>query len=418
MTQVISRFGATTASMAQRLDRYAEITAALGIRPTWPTTACVLGRHPDLLRRQVERGAELALHGLVHGDHALLDRAQQYAAIARAREIFERHGVRPTGFRGPYLRYNESTIAVLRELGLRYHSSQAVSFPLRGGDPGNGRAGESYRLALELYGALDARRVAVTPRLRDGLVDIPVAVPDDEILIDRLGATRDARTAEWLHVLDLTHRRGDLFTLQLHPERIPELGEALRATLTEARRRQPSIYIATLDEIASWWLRRSHFSLTVTRIEEGRSSVRFYADRDATLISRGIERDAPWYGRDAVSRQAEFEVRSPRMPVVGVSRRSPLAVRHFLAEEGFPIEISEDQSAYGALVDADPATWTEAEVLAQIDAAPGPLVRTWRWPNAARSALAVTGDIDALTLFDFAVRSWETRAAAAGGGHS
>jgi hypothetical protein len=95
-----------------------------------------------------------------------------------------------------------------------------------------------------------------------------------------------------------------------------------------------------------------------------------------------------------------------------------LAVRHFLAEEGFPIEISEDQSAYGALVDADPATWTEAEVLAQIDAAPGPLVRTWRWPNAARSALAVTGDIDALTLFDFAVRSWETRAAAAGGGHS
>jgi hypothetical protein len=106
------------------------------------------------------------------------------------------------------------------------------------------------------------------------------------------------------------------------------------------------------------------------------------------------------------------------VPLVGVSRRSPSAVRRFLGEEGFPVEISDDPSAYGGYIDADPAGWTETEILARLDAAPGPLVRTWRWPNAARSALAVTGDIDALTLFDFAVRSWETRAAAGGGGQS
>jgi len=44
-----------------------------------------------------------------------------------------------------------------------------------------------------------------------------------------------------------------------------------------------------------------------------------------------------------------------------------------------------------------------------IEKAPGPLVRVWRWPDGARSALAATGDIDALTLRDFVVRSWETR---------
>src|SRR6267143_1290979 len=92
--QVLSRFGASTTSMLHRLDRYAEIVGALGIRPTWPTTASVLARHPRLLRRQADRGAEIALHGLVHGDHAVLDRAQQHAAIARARAIFERHGIR------------------------------------------------------------------------------------------------------------------------------------------------------------------------------------------------------------------------------------------------------------------------------------------------------------------------------------
>jgi len=34
-----------------------------------------------------------------------------------------------------------------------------------------------------------------------------------------------------------------------------------------------------------------------------------------------------------------------------------------------------------------------------------------------RSALAVTGDIDALTLRDFLLRSWETRASAQAGRH-
>ena len=128
--KVLSRFGATSSAMAQRLDRYDAIAAELGVRPTWPTTACVLARNPELLRRYVDRGAELAVHGLVHGDHAMLERAEQRDAIARALEIFAHAGIEATGFRGPYLRYNAATIEVLRELGFRYHSSQAVLFPV------------------------------------------------------------------------------------------------------------------------------------------------------------------------------------------------------------------------------------------------------------------------------------------------
>jgi len=64
---------------------------------------------------------------------------------------------------------------------------------------------------------------------------------------------------------------------------------------------------------------------------------------------------------------------------------------------------------FGAYLDVADGEWTEIAVLARIDAGPGPLVRLGRWPNGARSALAVTGDVDALTLGDFAIRSWETR---------
>jgi peptidoglycan/xylan/chitin deacetylase (PgdA/CDA1 family) len=407
---VFSRFGATPSAMARRLDRYESITRGHAVRPTWPTTACVLERHPELLRRYADRGAELAVHGLVHGDHAAVDRRRQQETIARAFDIFERAGLRPYGFRGPYLRYNEATRDVLRALGVRYHSSQAFVFPMVSTDI-DATAAARYALALKLYAAVDARTVAVRPRLQHGLVDIPVAVPDDEILLDRLRLAEPALAAEWLHILELTHRRGELFTVQLHPERIGELGPALDATLNEARGRRPAVWIARLDEIAEWWLRRSHFSLRVTRAGAGRCKVRLEADADATLLVRGLGVPrSPWYGADARCESRQFEAEAARLPVVSVSRRSPAEVAAFVAEEGYATQISDHGDGFGAHVDVATRTWSEAAVLETIAAAPGPLVRVWRWPDGARSALAVSGDIDALTLRDFVARSWETRA--------
>jgi peptidoglycan/xylan/chitin deacetylase (PgdA/CDA1 family) len=406
---VVSRFGATASAMARRLERYRSIAEAHGVRPTWPTTACVLERHPELLRRYADLGVELAVHGLVHGDHAALDFRRQHETITRALDIFARAGLRPSGFRGPYLRYNEATREVVRALGLRYHSSQAFVFPMLSTDVDDAAAAR-YALALKLYAAVDARTTAVRPRLQDGLVDIPVAVPDDEILLDRLRLAEPALSAEWLHVLELTYRRGELFTVQLHPERIHELGNALDATLAEARERRPAVYIARLDEIAEWWLRRARFSLRVTRTSEGRCRVRFDADADATLLVRGLAVPrSPWYGAESRCDSREFDAEAERLPVVSISRRSPPEVARFVAEEGFVTQISDAGDGFGAHVDVSTPTWSEAAVLDSIASAPGPLVRSWRWPDGARSALAVSGDIDALTLRDFVARSWETR---------
>jgi peptidoglycan/xylan/chitin deacetylase (PgdA/CDA1 family) len=406
---VVSRFGATASAMARRLERYESITRAHHVQPTWPTTACVLERHPDLLRGYADRGAELAVHGLVHGDHAAVDHRRQQETISRALEIFARAGLSPAGFRGPYLRYNEATREVLRALGLRYHSSQAYVFPMPATEF-DSAAATRYALALKLYAAVDARSAAVRPRLTGGLVDIPVAVPDDEILLDRLRLAEPALSDVWSHVFELTYRRGDLFTIQLHPERIRELGDALDATLTAARSRRPAVYVARLDQIAEWWLRRSRFSLRVTSAGDGRCRVSLDADADATLLVRGLDVPAaPWHGPESRCVRHEFEVGATRLPLVSVSRRSPPAVEQFVAEEGFATMISDDARPFGAHVDVATPTWSESAVVDSIAAAPGPLVRVWRWPDGARSALAVTGDIDALTLRDFVARSWETR---------
>ena len=55
-------------------------------------------------------------------------------------------------------------------------------------DPAQARVA-SYGLALRLYSAHDAASVAARPRLRDGLVDIPVAIPDDETMVENSQST-------------------------------------------------------------------------------------------------------------------------------------------------------------------------------------------------------------------------------------
>ena len=46
----------------------------------------------------------------------------------------------------------------------------------------------------------------------------------------------------------------------------------------------------------------------------------------------------------------------------------------------------------------------ETRVWAEIDGGAFPLLRFGRWPHGSRSALSLTGDIDALTIGDYAHR--------------
>ncbi|HEX2078344.1 MAG TPA: polysaccharide deacetylase family protein [Longimicrobium sp.] len=407
---IVSRFGVTATPMEARLRRFDELTAQFGVRPSWAITACILDRNRRAVSRFVERGVEFAIHGLVHDDHSLRSLDEQRASIARAAELFRAAGVPFRGFRCPFLRGNPATDQAVRELGLLYHSTQPVVFDTA---PALGaRAAEAFgRTLRHLYSsAVEAERVAVRPALRAGVVHIPVALPDDEIMVERLRLTEEEQTAVWLATLDATWREGELFTVQLHPERTDECAAALAATLAEARARRPTVWIATLERIAEWWRRRARTRLEVMPLDGGRYRVRMDGDPQATLLVRGLSgiETIPWHGEDRISPAWELEVAAERKPVVGVSPRTPPSVLAFLAEEGFPAERGEDPARFGAWVDVHGRT-DEKRVLAAVESSRGPLVRLGRWPAGARSALSVTGDIDCMTLQDFALRLWETR---------
>ena len=282
---IVARFGVTASPMEERLRRFDELTAEFGVRPSWAITACILDRNRRAMQRFAERGVEFAIHGLVHDDHSLRSLDEQRTSIARAAELFRAAGVPYRGFRCPFLRGNSATDEVVRDLGLLYHSTQPVVFDTA---PALGaRAEEAFRRTLRhLYSsALDADTIAVRPSLRSGVIHIPVALPDDEIMVERLRLDEEQQTAVWLGTLDATWQRGELFTVQLHPERTDECAAALAATLAEARARRPAVWIATLERIAEWWRRRARTKLEVMPLEDGRYRVRMEGDPAATLLA-------------------------------------------------------------------------------------------------------------------------------------
>ncbi|MBW3572558.1 MAG: polysaccharide deacetylase family protein [Gemmatimonadetes bacterium] len=407
---IVARFGVTAAPMEERLRRLDELTAEFGVRPSWAITACLLERNRKTILRFAERGVEFAIRGLVHDGHGRRSLDDQRASIARAAEVFRAAGVPCRGFRGPFLRDNRATDETVRELGLLYHSAQPVVFDAAAAL--DARAEEAFRRTLRhLYaGAVDADAVAVRPSLRGGVIHIPVALPDDEVMVERLRLHPEQQAEVWREMLDASWRRGELFTVQLHPERTDECAAALAAILAEARARRPAVWIATLERIAEWWRRRAQTRLEVMPLEDGRYRVRMEGDPAATLLVRGLPGvdAAPWHGPDGIARAAEFQVMADRKPVVGVSARTPSSVLTFLAEEGFPAERGEEPARFGAWVDVAGQS-NEKQVLQGVESCTGPLVRLGRWPAGARSALSVTGDIDCMTLQDFALRLWETR---------
>lgn len=411
---ILSRFGLTESQMARSLARYLDLAERYGAYPTLPITARVLARHPAMIRRLVDRGVEFAIHGLVHNDHASLGLDEQRASITEAAALFRAARVPFSGFRAPYLRANSATDEAVRSLGLRYHSSRAVAFAALPERVTTGARGDAYRRALQFYGALDAARQPVRPRAWRGLIDIPVAVPDDEIMVDRLRLDERAKVATWLAMLDQTYDRGDLFTLQLHPERIHDCAGALEAVLAAARQRTPPVWTARLADIAGWWTRRGTARLAVEPVEPNCYRVSLSGPEDARLVVRGaaLAGVASWFGDEQLLDDRSLTLRSAVKPVVGVSGQSPATVLEFLREEGYPTELADDPRPFAVHLDVRGDQYDEIDLLQQVARARGPIARLARWPNGARAALAVTGDIDSITLQDFGLRLWETRASA------
>lgn len=401
---ITQRYGLTSAQMNGALSLFSDVLQRYQCGATFPITAVTLARNGPVIAAYQSQNIEFAMHGLVHIDHSQLSLAQQTEQIKRAAAIFQRENVALTGFRCPYLRWNEDTLAAISANGLLYDSSQALCW-----DVAQNYDTEDYQRVLGFYRAKSARVYPALPKLAGQVVQIPYSVPDDEALIERFQLSDPgAMSRVWLAILAQTHSSGELFTLGLHPERIRLLHQPLAETLAQARSLSPRVWIARLDEIARWWLARRETTFNLQSIDDNRYYLTVNGPVGLAVLGRHISvetKTEPWRGGFERIFSTEFQFQAQKRPCIGVSLASPVALTEFLRQQGFWVEVSDQPHLYSIYLDQSQFNpEDERPLLAQLAQSNAPLICVGRWPNGAQSALSITGDIDAVTLWDYLLR--------------
>ncbi len=143
----------------RNIERILQLFSDSGTKATFFTLGWIAERYPQMVRRIVENGHELASHGLAHyrADHQ--SRPQFLADVTRSKVLLEDiggtavNGYRATSF--SISRRNLWALSVLDEAGYKYSSS---TFPI----------------AHDLYGIPEQPRFAFYPFADSKFVEIPI----------------------------------------------------------------------------------------------------------------------------------------------------------------------------------------------------------------------------------------------------
>jgi hypothetical protein len=387
---IVRSYGLTPSKTVQALDQFVQILQGFHCGATFPITA-------------------VAVHGYRHIDHSQLTLQEQVTQLRRAQDVFAAARIPVTGFRSPYLRFNEPLHTALSQVGLAYVSNQPILWDVLDVESLHPAARIAYERAVALYAPWPAEEQSALPHLCGRLVEIPVSLPDDEILLDRLqGDLNGLLESAWLRMLTETHQRQELFTLQLHPERVSRCASALAALLAKARSLDPPVWVARLDEIATWWRTRFQAKVTVTSNNSGELRLDLKGPEGTNMLVRTVEvvgPVSPWYNDYRRCETRTLILKTNTRPFIGVPTGTSPELVSYLQEQGYIVEASDISHNYSIYLDEPAAiTGKKRALLAWIDAGNKPLVKLGRWPHNACSALAITGDIDALTLWDYGLR--------------
>ncbi|MBI5030562.1 MAG: polysaccharide deacetylase family protein [Chloroflexi bacterium] len=397
------RYGLTPKQMDRTLGHFVTLLGKYKCGATFPITTAILGRSRGVVEKYQAQRIEFAAHGYYHTDQTLLSFDQQLEQSLAARQLFADRGVRCDGFRSPYLRFNPMTLAAIKQAGFVYDSSQALAWDI----PKEMETPE-YRRALDFYGAVSAAVYPALPRWDNDLIRIPYCLPDDEAFVDRFHTNPARMTELWSSILKSTHVRGELFTVAIHPERILFCQQALSRVLDDARKLQPRVWMTQLYQIADWWKARTQAQVRVTDDASGETTVLVNGLEGVRLFARHVQVTSETRNWDHSFVQAEspfIKFRAARRPFIGVSPSSPAYLSSFLRQQGYIVQVSSEAMNYSFYLDRSHFVYEdERPLLDEIEQGDFPLVRIGRWPNGARSALCVTGDIDALTIWDYALR--------------
>ncbi len=419
---VFTRFGFSESPIRHALYTIIDTLQRYNGAPTFFIPAVVLGRHPKLISEIALDGAEIGIHGYVHNDYRTLSESEQYKQTEKAVAIFQHLQIPYLGFRNPYLGWTDEALRVYAALNFTYESNEAVLHQVVDLDTFSPLLRRGFDKSLALFQATPCTIYALRPHFEGEILRIPTSIPDDEMLFDRLRITDSGEVGHiWSRVMQRVYDRGGLYTLNLHPERGVLCKPALEQLLSYARSRPLPVWVARIGDVAQWWKEHSAFRLNVTSLCSDRWQVEANCTARATLLARHLtveDRPAsPWYGADLHVQSHCFTVTATCCPCIGVSQQTPQQVLDFLYEQGYPAMrcTQEEAPTYAMYLDKpeglgetrEEQAACKSSLIQQIEDLEAPLLYFGCWPSGNRAALAISGDIDSVTVQDFFLRILE-----------
>lgn len=420
---VFTRFGITERQTRKALHAIIDSLRAYNAAPTFFIPAVVLSRQSALMAEISGLGAEVGVHGYVHNDYRTLNAVEQYRQTARAISVFRQTHIPHQGFRNPYLGWTEESLHVFEALGFLYESNEAVIHDVVDLDrlPAVLRSG--YEKSLALFQAIPCSACSLRPHFEGKLLRIPTSIPDDEMLFDRLRMDAGEVGHTWSQIMQRVYDLGGLYTLNLHPERGLLCKQALDVLLSHASTRPLPVWKTRLQDIAHWWEERRQFRMSITPLAPARWRVEMSCTPRATLLARHLtvedQAESVWFGADKriLFQAHSFVVCVERCPCIALSPGTSKRVADFLHEQGYPTRYCarEEASLYALYLDVPDWSGSSREqereqrssLLEQIEQLQAPLLHFGYWPEGNRAALAISGDIDSVTIQDFFLRILE-----------
>ncbi len=406
MCQIIYRFSRGR----KRFDSMTDVLEKdlANVPMTFCAAASLLERHLEAFQRLRRLGHEMAVHGFYHSRMDFLEKSSQAEILEQGHRAFQEAGFEVSGFRCPYLNYNQDTLAVLQASPYDW-TSQDIVFWTNGINPGIARLKSLYQASYS------TDRLSV-PFARGRILEIPITAPDDEMLMERL-RIRDPDQIKkvWLEVFSKVYEQGELCHLLFHPERFPEIVRGLQSVVDEAKKAAPKVWLASLSEISSWWRKRSEVRPECRPVPGGAGwRLTGRLPEGATMLLKqpggsdagAVYKDYHAAPAEKAGTESLFTVAAGRKPTVWLPNSCPAEIADFIRSEGFVVDRSERPAEQAMQLQPEfcASDVDRRSLLEHIDSCPHPLFRLWRWPRGARGALTISADVDSITLSDFWLR--------------
>jgi len=387
-SEILSAYGLGEEKFLRKINDYQLILKKHNALASFSVTAIVIPRHPQFFKDLERNGMELTVQAFRHIDYSTTSPEDQEDDMVKAVSVFNEFNLPFSGFRAPYLKYSDGTHTLLKKY-FKYNSGEKFL----------------WDCALNITYPRNSKSFISVPYYRSGLLEIPVSIPSDIYLLHRCGLTdKEEISRYWINTLNSSNLRGELFTLQLHPENIHKCDKALDDLLAEANHRKPPVWIARLVDVADWWVERENFS--IERKKGKKIKVSVDCSDDATILVKNLKvtKSQDWFGGEKVVESRNFTVN--KNPAIGVSPNANPLLKDFLKTEGFIVEESTSRKDFSIYYDQEEFTeYDKLNILTDIESSGKPYARLWRWPKKARSVLSISGDIDCVTLKDYFMRA-------------